>query len=163
MINKTIHKTAFIAGGAKIIGDVSCKKYSSAWYNAVVRGDRKKIIIGKFSNIQDNCVLHAEKHDLILGDYVSIGHGAIIHGCKIKNNCIIGMGAVVMEGCVIEENCIVGAGAVITENKKIPENSLVIGIPGKVVRELTREEREHIKENALDYVKLAEKNKEFSR
>ena len=156
-----IHKTAFIASGAKIIGDVSCGKNSSIWYNATVRADRKDIIIGKFSNIQDNCVVHAEKHDLILGEYVSVGHGAIIHGCVIKNNCIIGMGAIVMEGAKIEENCIVGAGALITENKKIPRNSLVLGIPGKVVREVTSEEIEDIKENALDYVELAKKNRGY--
>lgn len=154
-----IHKTVFIADGAKIIGDVFCGENSSIWYNATIRADRQKIIIGKFSNIQDNCIVHAEEHDVILGDYVSIGHGAIIHGCTIKNNCIIGMGAIVMEGAKIEENCIIGASTVITENKKIPKNSLVLGIPGKVVRELTSEEVEHIQKNALDYAKLAKKNK----
>ena len=107
-IFKMIHKTVFIASGAKIIGDVSCGKNSSIWYNTTIRGDRQKIIIGKFSNIQDNCVVHAEKHKVILGDYVSIGHGAIIHGCTIKNNCVIGMGAILMEGAEIKENCIIG-------------------------------------------------------
>ncbi len=160
MTNK-IHKTTFIARGAKIIGNVSSGKDSSIWYNAVVRADRKKIMMGNFSNIQDNCICHAEKHDLIIGDNVSIGHGAIIHGCTIKDNCIIGMGAIVMEGVEIEENCIIGAGAVITENKKISGNSLVIGMPGKVMRELNHGEIEHIKENAADYVELAKKNKEI--
>jgi len=154
-----IHETVFIAPGAKIIGNVSCGENSSVWYNGVVRADRKKITIGKSSNIQDNCVVHAEKHDLVLGDRVSIGHGAIIHGCKIGDNCIVGMGAVVMEGAEIETNCIVGAGAVITENKKIQKNSLVLGIPGKVVRELTAEETEHIIGNAMEYVELAKKNR----
>ncbi len=157
-----IHKTAFIASGAKVIGDVSCGENSSVWYNAVVRGDRRKIIIGKFSNVQDNCVIHAEKQDLVLGDYVSIGHGAIVHGCTIADNCIVGMGAIVMEGAGIEENCIIGAGALVTEKKIIPKNSLVTGVPGKVVRELTAEEISHIRENALEYVELAKKNRLFS-
>lgn len=153
------HESVFIASGAKVVGDVSCGESSSIWYNAVVRADRRKIEIGKFSNVQDNCVVHAEKHDLVLGDYVSVGHGAIIHGCRITGDCIVGMGAVVMEGAVIEECCIVGAGAVVTENKVIPRNSLVLGVPGKVVRELTEEEVKHIRVNALDYVELAKKNR----
>lgn len=154
-----IHESVFIARGAKVIGDVSCGEGSSIWYNAVVRADRHKIKIGKFSNIQDNCVVHAEKHDLVLGDYVSVGHGAIIHGCRILGDCIVGMGAIVMEGAVIEECCIIGAGAVVTENKIIPRNSLVLGIPGKVTRNLTEEEIKHIRANALDYVELAKKNR----
>lgn len=154
-----IHESVFIARGAKVIGEVSCEENSSIWYNAVVRADRRKIIIQKFSNIQDNCIVHAEKHDVFLGDYVSVGHGAIIHGCRIESNCIIGMGSVVMEGAVIEEYCIIGAGAIVTENKVIPRNSLVLGVPGKVVRELTEEEVKHIRVNAMDYVELAKKNR----
>ncbi len=156
-----IHKTAVILDGAKIIGDVNISKNSSVFYNAVLRADRQKIIVGNFSNVQDNCIIHAEHNDVIIGAHVSIGHGAIIHGCKISDNCIIGMGAIIMEGAEIRENCIIGAGAIITENKIIPENSLVYGIPAKIIRELTTTETEYIKENALTYVELAKKNKKI--
>ncbi len=154
-----IHKTAVILDGAKIIGDVNISRNSSVFYNAVLRADRKKIIIGNFSNVQDNCIIHAEHKDVIIGNYVSIGHGAIIHGCKISDNCIIGMGAIIMEGAEIKENCIIGAGAIVTESKIIPEKSLVYGIPAKVIRESTKDEIEYIKQNALTYAELAKKNK----
>jgi len=156
-----IHKTAVILDGAKIIGDVNVSRNSSVFYNAVVRADRRKITIGKFSNVQDNCIIHAEHNNVIIGDYVSIGHGAIIHGCKISDNCIIGMGAIIMEDAEIKENCIIGAGAIITEGKIIPENSLVYGIPAKVVRNLTKDETDYIKQNALTYTELAKKNNKF--
>ncbi|NCN64751.1 MAG: gamma carbonic anhydrase family protein [Candidatus Altiarchaeum hamiconexum] len=156
-----IHKTAVILDGAKIIGDVNVSRNSSVFYNAVVRADRRKITIGKFSNVQDNCIIHAEHNNVIIGDYVSIGHGAIIHGCKISDNCIIGMGAIIMEDAEIKENCIIGAGAIITEGKIIPENSLVYGIPVKVVRNLTKDETDYIKQNALTYTELAKKNNKF--
>jgi len=156
-----IHKTTVILDGAKIIGDVNIGKNSSVFYNAVLRADRQKIIVGNFSNVQDNCIIHAEHNDVVIGDYVSVGHGAIIHGCKISDNCIIGMGAIIMEGAEIKENCIIGAGAIITEGKIIPEKSLVYGILAKVIRELTATEMECIKENALTYVELAKKNKKF--
>ncbi len=159
MRQQKIHKTAVILDGAKIIGDVNISENSSVFYNAVLRADRMKIIMGKFSNVQDNCIIHAEHNDVLIGDYVSIGHGAIIHGCKISDKCIIGMGAIIMEGAEIKENCIIGAGAIVTENKVIPENSLVYGIPTKVIRKLTDDEIEYIKQNALTYVELAKKNK----
>jgi len=157
-----IHKTAVILDGAKIIGDVNIGENSSVFYNAVLRADKMKIIMGKFSNVQDNCIIHAEHNDVLIGAYVSIGHGAIIHGCKISDRCIIGMGAIIMEGAEIKENCIIGAGAIVTENKVIPENSLVYGIPAKVIRKLTDDEIEYIKQNALTYVELAKKNKILS-
>ncbi len=157
-----IHKTAVILDGAKIIGDVNIGENSSVFYNAVLRADRMKIIMGKFSNVQDNCIIHAEHNDVLIGDYASIGHGAIIHGCKISDKCIIGMGAIIMEGAEIKENCIIGAGAIVTENKVIPENSLVYGIPAKVIRKLTDDEIEYIKQNALTYIELAKKNKILS-
>ncbi len=162
-MRQKIHKSVIILDGAKIIGNVCLGEKSSVFYNAVLRADRKNIIVGKFSNVQDNCIIHAEHNDVIIGDYVSIGHGAILHGCKISNNCIIGMGAIVMEGAEIKENCIIGAGAIVTENKIIPENSLVYGIPAKVIRELTDEEIKYIKDNALTYVKLAKKNEKFRK
>jgi len=160
-MQQKIHKTVIILDGAKIIGEVNISRNSSVFYNAVVRADRRKITIGKFSNVQDNCIIHAEHNDVIIGDYVSIGHGAIVHGCKISDNCIIGMGAIIMEDAEIKENCIIGAGAIITEGKIIPENSLVYGIPAKVVRNLTKDEADYIKQNALTYTELAKKNRSY--
>lgn len=147
-----IHKDTFIADNATVIGDVNIGEGSSIWFGAVLRGDIDNITIGKFSNVQDNSVLHTEDGaPTKVGDYTVIGHSAILHGCTIGNNCLIGMGAIVLNNAVIGDNCIIGAGAVVTEDKIIPPNSLVVGIPSKVVREVTSEEIESTKSNALRY------------
>ena len=105
-----IHDTAFIAPGAVVLGDVTIGENSGIWYNAVVRGDRDSIVIGRESNIQDNAVVHlGSGYPVEIGDHVTIGHGAIIHGCKIGDNTMIGMGAILMNGCKIGKNCIIGA------------------------------------------------------
>ena len=135
-----IHDTAFIAPGAVVLGDVTIGENSGMWYNAVVRGDRDSIVIGKESNIQDNAVVHlGSGYPVEIGDHVTIGHGAIVHGCKIGKNCII------------------GAGALVTQNVEIPDNSLVIGNPGKVKRAVTEEEIRWNLENACIYVEEAQK------
>ncbi|GCC11121.1 2,3,4,5-tetrahydropyridine-2,6-dicarboxylate N-acetyltransferase [archaeon] len=152
-----ISNSAFIARGARIIGKVKIEDNSSLWFNAVIRGDKDVIIIGKYSNIQDNSTLHTSPfHPVIIGNYVTIGHNCVIHGAEIKNNVLIGMGAIIMNGSRIGENSIVGAGALVTENKKFPPNSLILGFPAKVKRTVTHEEIESIKNNALNYVRLAE-------
>ncbi len=152
-----ISNSAFIARGARIIGKVKIEDNSSLWFNAVIRGDKDVIIIGKYSNIQDNSTLHTSpSHPVIIGNYVTIGHNCVIHGAEIKNNVLIGMGAIIMNGSRIGENSIVGAGALVTENKKFPPNSLILGFPAKVKRTVTQEEIESIKNNALNYVRLAE-------
>ncbi|MEM2918527.1 MAG: gamma carbonic anhydrase family protein [Candidatus Altiarchaeota archaeon] len=165
MKNSKISKGAYIHSTAVIYGDVTIGENSSIWPNAVLRGDKNSILIGKETNIQDNVVIHTtERSKVIVGNKVSIGHGAILHGCIIKDNCIIGMGAIVMDNSVIEENCIIAAGAVVTSGKKIPKGSLAVGIPAKVVRELSKEEILDIEKNALSYVKLAKKYKdEYNR
>ncbi|CAB3289875.1 carbonic anhydrase (gamma family Zn(II)-dependent enzymes) [Methanocaldococcus lauensis] len=151
-----ISKTAKIAKTAVIVGDVTIGEYSSVWYNAVIRGDLEKIIIGNYSNVQDCCVIHCSKgYPVRIGDYVSIGHGAVVHGCIIENNVLVGMNATILNGAKIGENCIIGANALVTQNKEIPPNSLVLGVPGRVVRTLTDEEIKSIKENALRYVELS--------
>ena len=133
-----IHDTAFIAPGAVVQGDVTIGENSGIWYNAVVRGDRDSIVIGKESNIQDNAVVHlGSGYPVEIGDHVTIGHGAIVHGCKIGKNCII------------------GAGALVTQNVEIPDNSLVVGNPGKVKRAVTEEEIRWNLENARIYVEEA--------
>lgn len=153
-----IAEWVYLAEGAKIVGDVSIGEGSSVWYNAVIRGDSNPIVIGENTNIQDNAVLHvSHSHAMSIGDNVTIGHGAIVHGCTIGNNVLIGMGAIVLDGAVIEDNCIIGAGALITQGKLIPEGSLCFGNPAKVVREITKEEKKSILENANEYSDAASK------
>ena len=138
-------------------GDVTIGENSGIWYNAVVRGDRDSIVIGKESNIQDNAVVHlGSGYPVEIGDHVTIGHGAIVHGCKIGDNTMIGMGAILMNGCKIGKNCIIGAGALVTQNVEIPDNSLVVGNPGKVKRAVTEEEIRWNLENAQLYVDEAQ-------
>ncbi|HDS09058.1 MAG TPA: gamma carbonic anhydrase family protein [Firmicutes bacterium] len=153
-----IHKTAFIFDGAIIVGDVEIGEKSSIWFNSVVRGDVNYIKIGKFTNVQELSALHVDtgKYPLVIGDYVTIGHNAVLHGCTIKDNALIGMGAIVLNGAEVGELCVIGAGALVTENSKIPPGTLAVGIPAKVKRELTTEEKEQIKKSAAHYVEIAE-------
>lgn len=145
--------------GSVIDGNVNIDEKSSVWYNAVIRGDIEPITIGKCSNIQDNCVLHSSKdYPLKIGDLVSVGHAAVLHGCNIEDNCLIGMNSTVLNGAVIKKNSIVGAGALVTENHEFPENSLIIGMPAKAVRTLTKEEIENITNNAIKYSKMANRS-----
>lgn len=147
-----IHKTARIAQGAIVYGDVSVGEKSNIWYHAVVRGDSDSITIGKYSNVQDNCTVHVDTgHPVEIGDYVTIGHGAVVHGCKIGNRCLIGMGAIILNDAVIEDDCVIGAGALIAQEKTIPKGSLVVGNPGRVMRSVSEEEKQHVIDNALHY------------
>jgi carbonic anhydrase/acetyltransferase-like protein (isoleucine patch superfamily) len=151
-----IHESAYIDKHAVLYGNIEIGKGSSVWPNAVLRAEKNPIKIGKNSNVQDNVVIHTDdRNGVEIGDNVSIGHGAILHSCTIKNNCIIGMGAIVMANVIIEENCIIGAGALVTEGKTISKNSLVIGIPAKVDRKLNEEEIKSIIKNARGYVNLS--------
>lgn len=155
-IHQNIPNASFIAPNATIIGDVITGSGVNVWYGAVIRADKDRIRIGERSNVQDNCVIHTSKgHPVIIGNDVSVGHGAILHGCTIGNSVLVGMGAIVLNGAVIGENTIIGAGAVITEGKIIPPGSLVLGLPGKVIRQTTEDEIEGIMNNASSYVTLA--------
>ena len=157
---KLIDKSVFIADGAKVIGGVEIGKKSSVWFNAVIRADSDKVTIGENSNIQDNAVIHTSAGFRVqIGHNVTIGHGAIVHGCTIKDNVIVGMGAIVLNGAVIEENCIIGAGSLITQGKIVPAGSLIFGNPAKVVRQLSKEEIKSISDNAASYVKKANEYK----
>lgn len=125
----------FIAENASIIGKVTVREFSSIWYNTVLRGDVNRIEIGRYCSIQDGSVIHVGYlFPTILGDFVTIGHNSVLHGCIIKNHCLIGMGAIIMNGAVIGEGSIIASGAVVTENQIIPPHSLVVGIPGKIVK-----------------------------
>lgn len=147
---------AYIAPGAVVLGDVTLGANVGIWYNAVVRGDRGPIVIGKGSNVQDNAVVHLdESFPVTIGENVTIGHGAIIHGCIIGDNTLVGMGAIIMNGAHIGKNCIVAAGALVPQGMEVPDNSLVIGSPAKVKRPITDEEIATSLRNARAYVEEA--------
>lgn len=150
----TLDEKTFIADGAKVIGAVTMKEFSSLWFNVVARGDVNRIEIGRYTNVQDNSVVHvADAHPTIIGDYVTVGHNAIIHGCTIEEHCLIGMGAVVLNGAVVGKGSIIAAGAVVKENQIIPPHSLVVGVPGKVVKTMP-EEWDSIHAQAVKYKTL---------
>ena len=128
----------FIADSASVIGNVTMAAGSSVWFGAVVRGDNETIVIGARSNIQDNSVLHSDPGSpLRIGEGVTLGHHVMVHGCTIGDNTLVGIGATILNGAKIGKNCIIGAHALITEGKVIPDGSMVMGAPGKVVKELT--------------------------
>ncbi len=149
----TLGKRVYIAQGAIVVGHVELGDDSSVWYNAVLRGDINRIVVGHHSNIQDNAVVHlADDLPCLIGHYVTIGHGAIVHACTVGNECLIGMGSTVLDGAVIGEQSIVGANTLVTQGAEIPAGSLVLGSPGKVVRPLSDLERGKIRIWAEKYV-----------
>lgn len=148
----------YIAPNATVIGDVALGDEVSIWFGAVVRADKDRIVIGRCSNVQDNAVIHTSSgYPVQIGAEVSIGHGAIMHGCTVDDRVLVGMGAVVMNGAVIGSDTIIGAGAVITEGARIPQGSVVLGVPGRVVKQTTSEQRGYIAKNATSYWQMAEK------
>jgi carbonic anhydrase/acetyltransferase-like protein (isoleucine patch superfamily) len=152
----TLGSGVYIARGACVLGDVTLGENSSVWYNAVLRGDINRIVIGKNTNIQDNCVVHlADDFPCIVGDYVTVGHSAILHACTVGSESLIGMGAIVLDGAVIGDQCLVGAGALVTPGAEIPAGSMVLGSPAKVVRTLLPVERARLRHWAEKYVKNA--------
>src|SRR5436189_1793545 len=143
----------YVATGAVVIGDVTLGDNASVWYNAVVRGDINRIVVGEGSNIQDNAVLHlADDFPCILGKFVTVGHSAIVHACTVGDECLIGMGAIILDGAEIGDQCLIGAKSLVTQFMKIPPGSLVLGSPGKIVKTLTPEERADLKYWATKYV-----------
>jgi len=146
----------YVARGAVVVGDVTVGESSSIWYNAVLRGDINRIVVGHHTNIQDNCVLHlADEIPCILGNFVTVGHNAIVHAATVGDETLVGMGSRILDGAVIGEQCLVGAGALVTQGAQIPAGSLVLGAPAKVVRPLSAEERASLKGFADKYVELA--------
>jgi carbonic anhydrase/acetyltransferase-like protein (isoleucine patch superfamily) len=143
----------YIAEGVKLIGDVVIGTGSTVWFNAVLRGDMAPIMIGDRCNIQDGAIGHVNNNQpLHLEDEVSVGHGAIIHGCRIGKGTLIGMGAIVLNGADVGEYALIGAGSVVTENKTIPSYTLSLGTPAKVVRELTEQDLQRMKQTMEGYV-----------
>jgi len=153
---ETIHPATFIAPGAVVIGDVTLGEQASVWFNATLRGDVESITVGPRSNVQEGCIFHADPgYPTVIGADVTVGHGAVVHGARVGDNCIVGIRAVLLNGSVVGENSIVGACALLTEGKVYPPNSLILGIPAKVVRELTLEEVEPNRGSAARYVARA--------
>lgn len=143
----------YIARGGVVIGDVTLGDHSSVWYNAVLRGDINRIVVGHHSNIQDNAVLHlADDFGCVIGNWVTIGHSAIVHACTVGDECLIGMGATILDGAEIGEQSIIGANSLVTQYSKFPPGSLVLGSPAKVVRIMSTEERAGLKVWAQKYV-----------
>ncbi|MEO9526841.1 gamma carbonic anhydrase family protein [Roseibium sp.] len=144
----------WVAPNATLIGDIVLHDCASVWFGAVLRGDNETIAVGANSNVQDGCVFHTDMgHPLTIGANCTVGHNAILHGCTIGDNSLIGMGATVLNGAVIGSNCIIGANALIAEGKEIPDNSLVVGVPGKVVRTLPDTAAADIAKSAEGYVR----------
>jgi carbonic anhydrase/acetyltransferase-like protein (isoleucine patch superfamily) len=143
----------WIAPNAIVLGKVTLKKNSSVWFNVTVRGDNETIVIGENSNIQDGSVLHTDQGSpLIIGANVTVGHMVMMHGCQVGDNSLIGIGSIILNGAKIGRNCLIGANCLITEGKEIPDNSLVMGAPGKVVREISPEQAAMLKAGSLHYV-----------
>ncbi len=155
-----IHSDAYVSPRASVIGDVEIGPESSVWEYAVIRADMNFIKIGRGTSIQDNATVHCEfLNPTVIGDYVTAGHNCVIHGATIGDHVVIGIGAIVLSGARVGENSVIGAGAVVTENSDIPPNSLVLGIPGKVVKEVSPAMREAFQNNATLYVELGRRHK----
>ena len=150
-----VHPTAWVAPTATVLGNVTLAAQVSIFYGAVLRGDIEQISIGPRSNVQDGCIVHLSRQfGCHIGADVTVGHKAILHACRVADEVLIGMGAIILDGAEIGERCIIGAGALITGNKKIPPGSLVMGSPAKIIRTLTAEEQSSIKGWADAYVSL---------
>ena len=153
-----LHETVFMTDGTFVIGDVHIGAYSNIWFNAVVRGDVCPIRIGEKTSVQDNATLHVT-HDtgpLNIGNCVTIGHGAVLHACTVKDYVLIGMGAVLLDDCVVEPYSIVAAGSLVRQGFTVPSGMLVAGVPAKVMRPITEDERRNIEESPENYVRYSQ-------
>ncbi|GGK25808.1 gamma carbonic anhydrase family protein [Streptomyces camponoticapitis] len=155
-----IDPTAFVAPTAVVLGEVTMAAGSSVWYHTVLRADGGPIVVGADSNIQDNCTVHVDVGSPVtIGERVSVGHNAVLHGCTVEDDVLVGMGAAVLNGAHIGAGSLVAAQALVPKGMRVPPGSLVAGVPAKVKRELTEEEREGIKLNAAAYLELAERHR----
>ena len=160
-----IDSSAWIAPDANIIGNVEVGKKASVWFGATLRGDNENILVGDGSNVQENCILHTDHgFPLEIGENCTIGHSVILHGCTIAANTLIGMGSTILNGAQIGKGCLIGAGSLITENKIIPDGSLVMGSPGKIIRQLDNEAKLDIIGSAIHYQERADEfNKNLTK
>lgn len=152
----TINSSAFVAASADVIGRVTLEQECSIFYNATLRGDINEIVIGPRSNVQDNAVVHlADDYGCYVGELVTVGHSAILHACTVKDEVLVGMGAIVLDGAVIGERSIIGAGALVTGGTEIPPGSLVLGSPARIVKTLSLNDQAEIKSWAEKYVRVS--------
>ncbi|MER8060635.1 MULTISPECIES: gamma carbonic anhydrase family protein [unclassified Streptomyces] len=159
-----IDAEAFVAPTASVIGDVTLGAGASVWYGAVVRGDVETITVGARANVQDNVTLHADPgFPVTIGERVSIGHNAVVHGATVEDDCLVGMGATVLNGAVIGAGSLVAAQALVPQGMVVPAGSLVAGVPAKVRRELSAEEKEGVTLNGTLYADLAQGHKDVHR
>ena len=158
-VSPKLHSTVFLAPGCKVIGDVQMGEGSSVWYNTVVRGDVHYIKIGEYTNIQDCSMLHVtnDKYPLIMGNNITVGHSVTLHGCTIKNNCLIGIGAIILDGATVNKHSIIAAGAVVLQGFEVPEGKVIAGVPGKIIRDVKVEEIKEMEISAKRYYNYAEK------
>jgi carbonic anhydrase/acetyltransferase-like protein (isoleucine patch superfamily) len=158
--DRLIHATAFIAPTAVVMGDVGLGSDSSVWYSAVLRGDMAPIRIGSKSNIQDGSIVHVDEGvSCTIGDRVAVGHRVILHGCTVAEDCLIGMGSVLLNGVVVGPGSLIAAGAVLKEGMEVPAGSVVMGVPGRVVRSVTEELTRRIESTWRHYVDLARRHR----
>ncbi|EKX61730.1 gamma carbonic anhydrase family protein [Streptomyces ipomoeae] len=156
-----VEEAAFVSPTSVVIGEVTLHPGSSVWYGAVLRADAGPIVIGADSNIQDNCTLHVDPgFPISIGERVSVGHNAVVHGATVEDDCLIGMGATVLNGAVIGAGSLVAAQALVPQGMRVPPGSLVAGVPAKVKRPLTDEEREGLTLNGAFYTELAKQHRE---
>ena len=155
-----IAASAWVADNAQVMGAVTMEADASVWFGATVRGDTEHITIGEGANIQDGSVLHADHGmPLKVGKHVTVGHMVMLHGCTIGDESLIGIGAVVLNGAKIGKNCLVGAGSLVTEGKEFPDGSMIMGTPAKVVRQLTPEQIQGLRQSAKHYIENAHRFK----
>ncbi|MBC8167753.1 MAG: gamma carbonic anhydrase family protein [Bryobacteraceae bacterium] len=150
-----IAASAYIDPSAQVIGDVEIGERSSVWPNVTIRGDVNYIRIGEETSVQDNSVIHVEhdRYPTLVGNRVTVGHSVTLHGCVVEDDCLIGIGAIVLNGARIGQGSVVAAGSLVPERMQVPPGSMVMGVPAKVKRELTPEEKERFRENAQNYVR----------
>jgi len=156
-----VARSAWVAPGAFVIGDVHLGEESSVWYGAVLRGDTEPIRIGARTNVQDGCVLHADPgYPTMVGEGCVLGHNAVVHGCEIEDDCLVGMGATILNGAKIRVGSIVAAGAVVPESREFPPGSLIVGLPAKRVGDVSEEQATEIARGASEYVERAAAHRE---
>ncbi|MFZ7311076.1 gamma carbonic anhydrase family protein [Comamonas jiangduensis] len=152
-VEPQIAESAWVADSAQVMGEVHLGADASVWFGTVVRGDTSSITIGEGTNVQDASVLHADLGmPLVIGRHVTVGHQVMLHGCTIGDESLIGIGAIVLNGAKIGKNCLVGAGALVTEGKEFPDGSMIIGSPARVVKQLTAEQMQGLRQSAQHYI-----------
>ena len=159
--SELIDPSVFVAPGADIVGQVTIGADSSVWFGSILRGDTDRIVVGPRTNLQDGCVVHVDAGSpALIGGGVTVAHRAVVHGCVVEDDVLIGMGAIILSGARIGRESIVGAGALVTGGTVVPPRSLVLGLPGRVVRQITEEELETIRDTARRYAEYARQYRE---